>query len=166
MSFETRTTSSRSASPAKSTPSSISAATTPSTAPTTPAIEEEGLLGAALPAVDAQSPTALATTAQASTTTGGAHRHPLSPLEREYDPSRDDLPIDELLARPRLPRSPYEGYRKSAVNGRTMKPLNASVTATSGISGEDARRGEELESEKARVRALGVEMGKLKLPPK
>ena len=76
------------------------------------------------------------------------------------------LPIHELLARPRLPRSPYEDFRKSAVNGRTMKPLNASVTATSGISGEDARRSEELESEKARVRALGGEMGKLKLPPK
>jgi hypothetical protein len=97
-------------------------------------------------------------------TTGGAHRHPLSALERGYDPSRDDLPIDELLARPRLPRSPYESYQKGAVNGRTMKPLKGAFAGASGASGEGGRRGEDFEIAKERLRALGVEMGKLKFP--
>lgn len=166
MSLETHTTSSSTASSTKSAPSSLYSAPTPSTAPSTPAIEEERMLGAALPPVTTLPPTALVTTAQASTT-GASHRHRLSPLEREYDPSRDDLPLDELLARPRLPRSPYEIYQMRArVNGRTMKPLKATVAGASRISGEHARRGEEFEKEKERVRALGIEVGKLKLPPK
>jgi len=165
MSLEAYTMSSSSTSSTKTTPS-ISAATTPSTAPTTPTIEEERQLGAALPVTKPQSPTAPATTAQASRTTPGAHRHPLSPLEREYDPSRDDLPIDELLARPRLPRSPYESHRKHVINGRTMKPLKAAATRASRAGGGDARQGREMEKEKEWLRALGVEMSELKLPKK
>jgi hypothetical protein len=167
MFLETHTTTSSTASSTKSAPSSLYSAPTPSTAPSTPAIEREDALGAALQSVTTLPTAALAKTAQASTTTGGARRHPLSPMEREYDPSRDDLPLDELLARPRLPRSPYEIYQKRArVNGRTMKPLKAAVAGASRVGGEHARPGEDFEKEKERVRALGLEMGMLKLPPK
>jgi hypothetical protein len=166
MSLETHTRSSSTACSTKTTPSSIYTATTPSTAPTTPATEEERPLGTALASAETQSPTALTKIAQASATTGGAHGPALSALEREYDASRDDLPIEELLARPRLLRSPQESCRKGATNGRTMKPLRAAVAGLSGASGEGGRRGEGFEMEKERVRALGVEMGKLKLPPK
>lgn len=136
MSLEPRTTSTLSTSSTKS---------TPSTAPTMPAVEEEK---------------------RHEVAHGDQKPHPLSPLEREYDPSRDNLPIDELLARPRLPRSPCESYQKSAMNGRTMKPLGVAVSGESGASGEDARRGEEFEIEKERLRALGVEMAELEFPKK
>jgi hypothetical protein len=152
-------------SPANGALSPTHTAATPSMAPTTLATEEgERLLGATLPPVTIESPNAMATTAQASVTTGGAHRHPLSPLERVYDPARDDLPINELLTRPRLSRLLNESYKKSAMNGRTMKPLRASVAGLNRVVSKGGScRGGEFEMEKERMRALGVEMGKLKL---
>lgn len=39
---------------------------------------------------------------------GSDEGHPIDPLLRIYDPTKDDLSIEELLARPRLPRAPNE----------------------------------------------------------
>jgi hypothetical protein len=127
---------------------------TPSTAPTTPAAEKEEPVAAASPVLVAKPPTA-------PSTVPGANRNPLSPLERDYDPSADNLPIEELLARPRLPRSPYESFHKSALNGRTMKPLKAAAAAGAGASGDDAR---DFEMAKDRLRAASVEMGRMTFP--
>jgi len=123
---------------------------TPSTAPTTPAAEKEEPVAAALPALAAKPPTA-------SATVPGANGNSLSPLERDYDPSADNLPIEELLARPRLPRSPYESFHKSALNGRTMKPLKAAAA----VAGDDAR---DFEIAKDRLRAASLEMGRMTFP--
>jgi hypothetical protein len=124
---------------------------TPSTAPTTPVAEKEEAVAAAPPVLAAKPPTVL-------TTVPGANRNPLSSLERDYDPSADNLSIEELLARPRLPRSPYESFHKSALNGRTMKPLKAAAAAVAGASRDDAR---DFEMAKDRLRAASVEMGRM-----
>lgn len=134
---------------------------------TAPAIEEQPL-AAALSVVVLQPPAAgpIPTAVTTAGTQSGQkpYQNPLSPLKRDYDPTRDDLTIDELLARPRLPPSPYESHQKGAKNGRTMKPLKAFVAGACGASGENSRRAEEFEMEKQRLHALGIEMGKLKFP--
>ena len=136
--------------------------TTPSTAPTTPAAEEEGPLGAA---PESQSPTALMKIAPASTPNKRSPQACAQPTgARERFPPEMICSVEERLARPCLLRPPHESYRKSATNGRTMKPLKAAVAGLSGASGGGGSPGEEFEMEKERVRALGVEIGKLKLP--
>ncbi|KFY25536.1 hypothetical protein V491_01702, partial [Pseudogymnoascus sp. VKM F-3775] len=48
-------------------------------------------------------------TEDTSTAPGSDGGHPNDPLLRVYDPTKDEnLSIEELLARPRLPRTPFE----------------------------------------------------------
>ncbi len=156
---------SSSSSYSSSTTTSTPSLTPSSTAPTTPAVEKEEPLAPTPLAIAANPPAAAAAhvaTARAPTTTGATHRHPLSPLERDYDPGPDDLPIEELLARPRLPRSPYESLRQHAVNGRTLEPLEGAAAGAEAAR----RRAEDLEQAKARLRAVSVEIGRMTFPKK
>jgi hypothetical protein len=77
------------------------------------------------------------------------------PLQRHYDPSKDNLPIDELLARPRLPRSPFEHDQNKAFATLTqiIKPVVKS----------EEERAADFEQEKAKVRALGEDVAKMKV---
>jgi hypothetical protein len=126
----------------------------PSTTPTAPALEKEQQ-----PLTISAPPTITITTAGEARTNAGTNpntKYPLSPVERDYDPTRDDRPIDELLARPRLSRSPAESFHKAALNGRTMKPLR--------YAGGDASRTEDFEAAKERLRTVSVEVGRMVLP--
>jgi hypothetical protein len=81
---------------------------------------------------------------------------PANPLGRTFDPSKDDKPLEELLARPRLPRSPYERFKdeiekeqaeRAAVNEEALK----------------AKRASEFEEEKKALRAVMTQMSSMKL---
>jgi hypothetical protein len=82
--------------------------------------------------------------------------HPVSPLDKMFDPSKDDKPLEELLARPRLPRSPYERFKdeverekaeRAAANGEALL----------------AKRASEFEEEKKALRAAKEQMSSTKV---
>ncbi|OBT64015.1 hypothetical protein VE03_06707 [Pseudogymnoascus sp. 23342-1-I1] len=81
--------------------------------------------------------TSLAASARAAaedtftTLPGSDEGHPTDPLLRVYDPSKDEnLSIEQLLARPRLPRTPFE----RATMGKLQ--VNLEVAANGGAEGE------------------------------
>ncbi|KAI9732254.1 MAG: hypothetical protein M1818_007573 [Claussenomyces sp. TS43310] len=66
--------------------------------------------------------------------------HAADVLSRVYDPSRDEASLDELLARPRLPRSPYE--RRSLLVSKSVTPATSSSSGGGSSSSTDADRAE------------------------
>ncbi|OBT90213.1 hypothetical protein VE02_01286 [Pseudogymnoascus sp. 03VT05] len=77
--------------------------------------------------------------AKASTVAPGSDEgHPNDPLLRVYDPSKDEnLSIEELLARPRLPRTPHE-----------RASMNKLRTAADGVELEELGPEEQLVAKK------------------
>jgi hypothetical protein len=74
---------------------------------------------------------ARAATEDTPTAPGSDEGHPNDPLLRVYDPTKDEnLSIEELLARPRLPRTPFERA--------TMRKIKTELetAANGGASGE------------------------------
>ncbi|KFY22821.1 hypothetical protein V493_06301 [Pseudogymnoascus sp. VKM F-4281 (FW-2241)] len=61
---------------------------------------------------------------------GSDEGHPNDPLLRVYDPTKDDnLSIDELLARPRLPRSPFERIAMEKVKAKLEGATDGDASA-------------------------------------
>jgi hypothetical protein len=71
----------------------------------------------------------------------------INPLDRTYDPLKDDKPIEELLARPRLPRSPYERFKGEVERERAER-------AAANEEALKARRALEFEEEKKALRMM------------
>jgi hypothetical protein len=76
-------------------------------------------------------------------------------MEREYDVSKDNLSIEELLARPRLPRSPYERYKSTrAAVTATDKHVQVAANAPVVAADQAKKRAEEFEREKEDLRSF------------
>ena len=85
----------------------------------------------------------------------------MSPLEHNYDFTKDDKSIEELLARKRLPRSPYE---RDMTDGPAAGP---SAFRAVGVEHNDAaKRIEEFERKKAELRGFVLQLAKIKVEEK
>jgi hypothetical protein len=131
-----------------------SSSTTPATTTTT---ATSTLAAAAAAASGPSNPKPKATTQQ--------HHH--DPLSRTYDPSKDNLPIEELLARPRFPRSPFEHdqarKRAFAVTTTTTTvpdPISIGILPKPTVP-SNGERAADFEREKARVKAMVAEVAKM-----
>lgn len=86
---------------------------------------------------------------------GAEEGHPLPPLSRTYDPTKDDgFTIEELLARPRLPRSPYE--RLTMERAKARKTMSAAEIAEMDAA-EDAARAQLMIIQKERDDELRIQ---------
>lgn len=76
----------------------------------------------------------VAAAADATTVAPGSEEgHPNDPLLRVYDPSKDEnLSIEELLARPRLPRTPHERAASKKVKTGLATVANGGESAEPG----------------------------------
>jgi hypothetical protein len=86
-------------------------------------------------------------------------QHMINPLDRTYDPFKDDKPIEELLARPRLPRSPYERFKGEVERERAER-------AAANEEALKARRALEFEEEKKALRMTKELMLSMKIGQK
>lgn len=69
---------------------------------------------------------------------GAEEGHPIDPLLRIYDPTKDDhLTIEEQLARPRLPRAPSERVAAAARLRAATKAEEEAVREDAGVSEEE-----------------------------
>jgi hypothetical protein len=82
--------------------------------------------------------------------------HLANPLDKVFDPSRDDRPFEELLARARLPRTPFEKFRDD-VEREIAKRTAANEKALL------AKRASEFEEEKKALRAAKEQMSSMKI---